>query len=456
MPLELPDPPKPDSRFILDGSVLRAVIRLAWPLWVAVALQDAFSLVDLFWVGCLGKEAVAALALSGMLMGFVFTIAIGISTGVVAMVSRFVGEGREREAWKVAWQALYMGLGAGLLATGIGLPLAGPALELLGGRGEVLTLGTGYLQVMACGAVVVFVTFSMTSALRGAGDTITPMIAMVLATVVNIALDPLLIFGWLGFPALGVTGSAVATVAAQILGMLFVLGFLFFGNTKVRLRKRDSGLNLSYSWRLVKIGAFGSIQMWIRNISSLVVIAVVARFGDAVLASFGIGMRLLMVVLLPGFGIGNAAATVVGQNLGAHKRDRAVRAGWVASYFYVGISAGFSILFALLAGTLVGVFNDDPGVIEAGTSLLLWLALSFPFLAFGLVLSRAMFGAGDTVTPTWITALSLLGIQAPGAFLVSRFLGYDGVWLSMAASNVLNGILIFIWYRRGKWTEKKL
>jgi putative MATE family efflux protein len=447
--------PPPDS-FILKGSVVGAIFRLAWPLWIGLALQDAYSLVDLFWVGKLGKEAVAAVALCGVLMGLVFTIAVGISTGVVAMVSRLFGEGKPDEAWIVAWQALFMGLGAGVLATIVGIPLARPALALLGAKADVLVMGTEYLQVMAVGAGTIFVTFAMNSSLRGAGDTVTPMIAMILGTVINIVLDPILIFGWIGFPALGVTGSAVATVAAQAVGMVFVFTMLFSGRVPIRLRLAEARIRFSHAWRLFRIGAFGSVQMWVRNIATLIVIGVVTPLGDGVLAAFGIGIRLLMVVLLPGFGIGNAAATVVGQNLGAGRPARAVKAGWAASMFYLAIVACFSLLFAAFPRSIVSVFNDDPEVVASGASLLCWFAMSFPFVAFGLILARAMFGAGDTFSPMWITALCLMGIQVPGAILLSRAYGYDGIWLSIAAANSFNGILTAVWYHRGRWVKKKV
>ncbi|MHC4599146.1 MAG: MATE family efflux transporter [Planctomycetota bacterium] len=455
-PLSPPEPSPTATAFILKSSVLSAVVRLTWPLWVAMALQDAYSLVDLFWVGKLGKEAVAALALCGMLMGFVFVIAIGISTGVVAMVSRFVGQGRREEAGIIAWQALFMGLAAGGVATAVGLPFAEPALVLLGAKGAVVGLGTGYLQIMAVGAVGIFVTFAMNAALRGAGDTLTPMVAMILGTVINLVLDPLLIFGWAGFPALGVKGSALATVIAQSAGMLWVLFRLFQGRRPVRLNLLHARLNFPLGWRVVRIGAFGSIQMWVRNISSLIVVAVAALFGDAVLAAFAIGMRLLMVVLLPGFGVGNAASTVVGQNLGAGNRGRAVRAGWIATSFYLGIVTLFALVFSSLAHPIVRLFNADPEVVEAGAALLRFLSLSFPFMAFGLILSRAMAGAGDTFSPMWITALCLLGIQAPGAYLLSRFMGHDGIWISIATANAFNGLITAVWYARGRWTEKRV
>lgn len=448
----------PDARrsYILEGSVLGAIARLAWPMWIAVALQDAYSLVDLFWVGKLGKEAVAAVALCGMLMGFVFTVAIGISTGVVALVARFWGQGLREDGCRVAWQALYMGLAAGALATAVGIPLARPALLLLGAKGSVVEMGAQYLQVMALGAGTIFVTFSLNSALRGAGDTLTPMAAMLVGTVVNLVLDPILIFGWLGLPALGVQGSAVATVSAQGLAMLCVLGWLALGFAPVRLRLSLARPDFALAWRVFRIGIFGSLQMWVRNLASLVVVAVVTPFGDAVIAAFGIGMRMLMVVLLPGFGVGNAAATVVGQNLGAGNKERAVQAGWAASFFYLLIMAGFALLFALGAEPIVRIFNADADVVTAGAALLRWMALSFPFVAFGLVLARGMTGAGDTFTPMWITAVTLLFLQAPGAWALSEVLGYDGIFLAVAGSNAANGILTIVWYRRGRWADKEV
>ncbi|MHC4777213.1 MAG: MATE family efflux transporter [Planctomycetota bacterium] len=455
-PVSIGDPVGPAPNYILKGSVLLAVVRLAWPLWIAVALQDAHSLVDLFWVGKLGKEAVAALAQCGVLMGFGFVIAIGLSTGVVAMVSRFIGEGKPKEAGVVAWQALFMGIAAGILATAMGLPLAGPLLSLIGAKGQVLALGTGYLQIIATGAVGIFVIFAMNSALRGAGDTVTPMIAMLLGTVINVVLDPFLIFGWAGLPALGVNGSALATLIAQGTSMIFVLARLLVGKKPIRLALENAGLNLSMAWRIVRIGAFGSMQMWVRNIATLIVLAVATHFGDAVLAAFGIGMRLLIAVLLPGFGVGNAASTVVGQNLGAKQRSRAVRAGWMATIFYLGIVSAFALVFSGFAPQIIRIFNADPEVVSHGATYLWWLSISFPFVAFGLILARAMAGAGDTFTPMWITAICLLGIQAPGALFLSRRYGADGIWISIAVANSLNGLLTAIWYARGKWTEKKV
>jgi hypothetical protein len=266
-PIEIPEPSHPAPDFILKGPILPAVVRLAWPIWIAVALQDAYTLVDLFWVGKLGRDPVAAIALCGVLMGMAFTVAIGLATGVVAMVSRFVGAGKREAAWAVAWQALYMGVAAGALSTVLGLLLAGPALRLLGAEGNVLGLGTVYLQVLACGSAALFLTFSLNSALRGVGDTITPMVAMGMGTCVNLVLDPLLIFGWLGFPRLGVMGSALATVIAQGLSLTFILLALFSGRVPIRLRLSRAQLDLRLCWRILRIGIFGSLQMWV-SISS--------------------------------------------------------------------------------------------------------------------------------------------------------------------------------------------
>lgn len=460
---ELLDPPdvgitpRPDDAkraFILEGNVLAAVLRLSWPLWIAVTLQDAYSLVDLFWVGKLGKDPVAAVALCGILMGMVFTVAIGLSTGVVAMVARFTGAGDREKAWAVAWQALYMGLLFGLMSTALGLPLAGPALDLLGAQGKVLQFGTEYLQIMAVGAATIFVVFAMNSALRGAGDTLTPMIAMALGTVVNIALDPLLIFGWWGFPALGVAGSALATVVAQSTGLVLVLGVLFSGRAVIRLHVRNGRPDPGLCWRIVRIGIFGSMQMWIRNVSSLFVIRIVTPFGSSVLAAFGIAMRLMLVFLLPGFGVGNAAATVVGQNLGAGHKDRAHRGGWAAAAIYVLISVVCGAFFFAFAPAIVSLFNDHPQVIAHGAIILRLLAASFPMTALGVVLGRSMAGAGDTISPMRITALALLGVQVPAAYVLAWHLGPLGIWIALSGANAVNGLLMAVWFQRRRWAEK--
>ncbi|MHC5079674.1 MAG: MATE family efflux transporter [Planctomycetota bacterium] len=455
-PIEIPEPSHPAPDFILKGPILPAVVRLAWPIWIAVALQDAYTLVDLFWVGKLGRDPVAAIALCGVLMGMAFTVAIGLATGVVAMVSRFVGAGKREAAWAVAWQALYMGVAAGALSTVLGLLLAGPALRLLGAEGNVLGLGTVYLQVLACGSAALFLTFSLNSALRGVGDTITPMVAMGMGTCVNLVLDPLLIFGWLGFPRLGVMGSALATVIAQGLSLTFILLALFSGRVPIRLRLSRAQLDLRLCWRILRIGIFGSLQMWVRNASSLFVVRIVNFFGPTPVAAFGICMRILMVILLPGFGVGNSASIVVGQNLGAKQPGRAVHAGWVAAGLYAGFCLVSGAVLAVFAPTIIGIFNQDQGVILAGAELLRLLSASFPFIAFSVVLGRAMAGAGDTIAPMRITAVVLLGVQVPSAYLLSRVWGHTGIWVALAASSALNGLIMMIWYHRGRWVKKKI
>ncbi|MCU0722588.1 MAG: MATE family efflux transporter, partial [Planctomycetes bacterium] len=201
--------------FILRSGVTVALLKLSWPFWIAASLEDLYSLVDLFWVGKLGSPAVAALALCGALVGMAFTVAVGIATGALAVVARRMGEGKPEAAFAATWQALYLGVGLGLLSTALAVPLARPLLALLGAEGEVLELGTVYLRTLALGAVPLFVTFSLTSALRGAGDAVSPMIAMLAGNFLNLVLDPVLIFGWFGAPALGVAGAAIATLASQ-------------------------------------------------------------------------------------------------------------------------------------------------------------------------------------------------------------------------------------------------
>jgi putative MATE family efflux protein len=441
--------------YILQGSVAVAVLKLSWPFWISATLEDFYSLVDLFWVGRLGPSAVAALALCGTLMGMAFTVAVGIATGALAVVARHVGEGRPEAAWAATWQSLYLGIGLGLLSTALGVPLAGPLLELLQAEGEVLRQGTVYLQIIALGAVPLFVSFSLTSALRGAGDAVTPMIALLAGNLMNLVLDPVLIFGWFGAPRLGVAGAAAATLASQGTAFAYVLWVLVRGRAPLRLSLRHARPDPALILRIARIGIFGSMQMLVRNASALAVVAIVSPFGQAALAAYGVGMRLMMVVLMPGFGLGNAAATVAGQNLGAGARDRAVLAGWIASFLYLAITSVFAAVLLAGAPGIVAVFSDDPGVVDAGASLLFWLALSFFFLPFGLAPARAMAGAGDTFTPLWTTTISLLLLQVPAAWGFSQAFGLQGLWSSFLVAHAANALLTVVWYHRGKWASRK-
>ncbi|MBE9573295.1 MAG: MATE family efflux transporter, partial [Proteobacteria bacterium] len=284
------------NRDLTRGSIPRNLITLALPLIAANLLQTTFNIVDMLFVGRLGPEAIAAISLAGVIMMFLMTIAIGLATGTQAMISRLVGAQRPEEAEAVAIQSLLLGLFSSFFLSLTGLFLSHFLLELVGAKGEVLSLGNGYLQVMFSGIYTMFLLFLTSAIFQGVGNTVTPMKILFFSTLLNIALDPLLIFGLWFFPRWGVNGAGVATVTARGLGMIVGISLLFKGKSGIYLHLREIRVDLGMMWRIIRIGLFASLQAILRNISQLVVVRIVAFYGTFAIAAYGIGMRVRMVV----------------------------------------------------------------------------------------------------------------------------------------------------------------
>jgi len=439
------------NSWITDGHLVRAAWRLSLPMMGAALLDDLFTIVDLFFVGKLGPAAIAAVAVAGTIMGVLYMLAVGITTGCTALVAQAVGSGDRRGAEVVAGQSLAMIVGLSVLAGGSSI-FSRPLLTAFGAEPEVIAQGAAYLRVSLGGSFALLLAVTFGAALRGAGDAVTPLKIMGMGNLINIVLDPILIFGWLGFPALGVAGSAWATVAARAFAAA-MLARLFFisGHEHFSLRARDLRPRMRTIWRMFKIGVFGSGQMLMRNLSAIVLIRIVAMFGTVALAAYGIGMRLRMVVMMPGMGFGNAAATLIGQNIGAHKPGRAEHAGWVVTGMYGLIALLMTGVFCALAEPLIAVFNADSRVVATGASFLRWFSATFAFMAFSIVLGRAMNGAGDTFWPMLITAVSMLALRIPLAWGLSVPWGETGIWAGVAMSNVAQGLLFAAAFHWGRW-----
>jgi putative MATE family efflux protein len=441
------------AQWITRGSIPSAVWRLALPITATMLCQNVFSIVDMIFVGRLGKAAVAGVGVAGVVIGIVHMLAVGITTGCTAMVARAIGAGDRAGAERAAAQGLVMGLGLSALVAGSGVLLAGFVMRLLGAEPEVVEAGSSYLRVMTGGSAVMILAFVFGSALRGAGDARTPLIAVAAANAVNIALDPLLIFGLCGLPRLEVAGSAWATIISRF-GATAALGWLFFvrGHRQFHLRAADMVPDLTTISRILRIGVFGSGQMLIRNISALVVMRIVTPFGTVAVAAYTIGLKLWFMVLMVGIGMGTAAGTLVGQNLGAARPGRAERAGWITAGVYAAFSAVLSVAFFIWAARLVSAFNADPGVVATGASFLHWIAPPFVFMALAVVLGGAMNGAGDTLVPLVIVAFAVLVVRIPLALWLARDLeSVEGVWAALALSTALQGLLYSAAFRWGHW-----
>ncbi|MBN1916342.1 MAG: MATE family efflux transporter [Verrucomicrobia bacterium] len=420
-------------------------------MMAAALLDNLFTIADMFFVGKLGPAAIAGVAVAGTIMGVLYMLGVGITTGCTALVAQAIGSGNRRRAETVVGQSLVMALVISALAGSAAL-LARPLLMAFGAEPDVIVKGAAYLQVSLGGAFTMLLAVTFVAALRGAGDAITPLKIMGFCNLINIGLDPILIFGWLGVPALGVAGSAWATLAARALAAVLLARVFFVrGHAHFHLRLGDLRPHGRTVWKMFRIGVFGSGQMLMRNLSAIILIGIVARFGTAALAAYGIGIRLRMIVMMPGIGFGNAAATLIGQNLGARKPDRAEHAGWVVMGMYGAISIAVSVVFWVFARPLIAAFNADPEVVATGASFLRWFSATFAFMAFSIVLGRAMNGAGDTFWPMLITAVSMLALRIPLAWGLSFTWQVTGVWIGLAASNVLQGLIFVAAFRWGRW-----
>ena len=444
------------TRDLTRGSVAANIWHLALPLMVSSALLDVFNIVDMIFVGRLGPEAIAAVSIGGVVIGIVRMVGMGISTGTVALISRFVGQKDRDTAKLVLGQSVTMSLvGAAVIAVA-GHFLAEPLLRVLGAADDVIPYGVDYLRIMTAGSVAMFLSVVLGAGLRGFGNATTPMIALGIGTILNIGLDPLLIFGIGPFPRLEVAGSAIATVLTQAISAVILLVFLVRQDGGIKLTATKKNGHESFVGRITRIGSYSAMRMLSMNVSRLVLVRIVAMFGTYAVAAFGIGMRLRIFVLILGFGLADATAVNVGQNLGAGHPDRAERSAWLSVLFFGLFLIVVSVVFLVFPTAIIGVFNSHPEVLELGASFLLFFVPSLFFMDLAIVLGRAMDGAGSTRAPMITTFVALIVIGIPLAWWFSRLWGVNGLWASLVASNMVQGVLILIWFRMGRWKRQKV
>lgn len=435
---------------------MRAIGLLTTPMLLSAILQNLLSLIDLFWVGSLGAGAVAAVAMAGTIMMLLFPMLMGLSTGTLALVARAVGGNRQEEAGRVASQSLMLAVVLGGISGCVGWFFSDRLFGLLGAEHSVIVAGGAYLRISLLGSFTVFLLFIGNAALQGAGDAVTPMYVMAIANVLNMALDPLLIFGLGPFPVMGVRGAAWATVFSQAVAAGGSVWILFGGRTRLRVRLEQWKPDLDLSRRILRIGIPGSGQMLTRSLMGAVIMSIVAGCGTAAVAAYGTGLRLHMIIMMPAFALGGAAATLVGQNLGAGKPRRARHAAWVATWLDMALMAISALIIMLFAPALIKVFNTDPEVVQIGARYLRIVSPFYLFTALGVVLGRALNGAGDSLAPMIITILTLWGLQVPLAIWFAHIWqpATQGIWWAMAVATTINGLLTAAWFETGRWMRK--
>lgn len=446
-----------DNNALTSGSLLKGLVALASPMLASSLLQSVQMLIDLFWVGRLGSDSVAALAMSGTILMTLFPVIMGMSTGTVALVSRFSGAGRYDEAADAAGQTLLLAILLGIASGLVGGFFAKDFLSWLGARDEVAHLGAQYLQIYFMGSTALYILVMGSSIFQGAGNTTVPMFAMILATLLNMVLDPVLIYGLAGFPRMGVRGAATAAVISQGIAAVFVLGLLSKGSHVIRVHPGRWRLG-AMAWKVLAIGLPSSGQLLARSLMGLALMSIVARSGTAAVAAYGIGLRFHMMILIPAFSIGNALATLVGQNLGARRPDRAQAATWLAVSIGLGIVVVSIALLMIFAPWLIARFDKSPEVIRIG-AMYLWLVSPVHlFATLAIIVGRALQGAGATLAPMVITLVALWGLQVPLAVVLSRVVhpSVVGIWWAINIATLVHGLMLASWFRRGHWKKVEL
>jgi len=441
-----------------EGNLSRAITLLAIPMVLEMMMESLFGIVDVFFVARLGADAVATVGVTESLLTIVFAVAIGLSMSTTAMVARRVGEGDHEGASHAAMQALLLGI---LIAvpTGVAGALFAPRLlALMGAPAGVVSTGWGYTAMILGGNATILGLFLINAIFRGAGDAAIAMRSLWLANLINILLDPCLIFGLGPFPELGLFGAAVGTTIGRGIGVLYQLWILFRGNGRITIRARHARLNPKVMLSLLRVSLGGILQMVIATASYLGLVRILTPFGSSALAGYTIALRIIIVTILPSWGLSNAAATLVGQNLGAGKPDRAERSAWLTGFYNMIFLGSVAVVFIAFPGPLIRIFTDDPEIIAIGVDCLRFISYGYIFYAWGMVMVQSFNGAGDTFTPTWINLFCYWFFQIPLAWTLARTagLGPRGVFMAITLAESLLAVVGILVFRRGRWKTRAI
>lgn len=463
------------ERDFTKGSIGLAIFLLSVPMILEMLMESIFAIVDIFFVAHLGANSVAIVGLTESMMALVYAVAIGLSVGATATVARRIGEKDEQGAAKSAIHAIFLGIIISLLMSVVGVVFAPNILHLLGSDEAIIAEGTTFMRIMLGGNAVVVFLFLLNAIFRGAGDAAIAMRVLFLANILNIILAPCFIYGsdifaffgwnapqwlidnWI-FPKLGVTGAAVGTTIGRGIGVLYAAWCLFRPGGRITISAENWKIDTKILWNLVKIAAPAVLQFTIATASWSALVRVVAGFGSEAIAGYVIGLRVIVFALMPAAGLSNAAATLVGQNLGAGKPERAESAVWKAAFINATVLGLVSIVFLIYSHEIVEIFTNETAVVNYATDALHIVAYGFVFYAFGMVMESSFNGAGDTWTPTWLNLFIFWLFEIPFAYFLSYHFGFgpNGVfWAITIAFSVLAVVAVLL-FRRGKWKLKQV
>ncbi|MEO9511575.1 MAG: MATE family efflux transporter [Flavobacteriaceae bacterium] len=438
-----------------SGSIRKAIFMLSIPMILEMLMESIFALVDIAYVSQVSVNAVATIGLTESVITLIYAIAIGLSMAATAVVARRIGEKDIDGAKIAAVQAIGLGILISILLGIFGIFYAKEILALMGGEPDLIAEGYGYTKLLIGGNITIMLLFLVNAIFRGAGDASIAMWTLILSNGLNIILDPIFIFGWGPVPEYGVMGAAIATNIGRGTAVLFQLGILFFGWGKIKLALKDLVVNLKVMINLIKVSLGGIAQFLIGTSSWVFLMRIMSEFGSEVLAGYTIAIRVMMFTLMPSWGMSNAAATLVGQNLGAKKPDRAETSVWKTGKYNAFFMGLVSLVYLFFAKSIVSWFNATPIVVENGALCLQIIAAGYIFYAYGMVLTQAFNGAGDTKTPTKINFFSFWMFQLPLAYTAALVLdwGATGVFIAITAAEVVLAIMAMIWFKKGDWKK---
>lgn len=438
-----------------SGSIRKAIFMLSIPMILEMLMESIFALVDIAYVSKVSVNAVATIGLTESFITLIYALAIGLSMAATAIVARRVGAKDIDGAREAAVQAIGLGVFISVIFGILGFIYAKDILALMGAEPSLIAEGYGYTQWLLGGNIVIMLLFLINAIFRGAGDASIAMWTLVLSNGLNIILDPFFIFGWGPIPEFGVTGAAIATNIGRGTAVLFQLGVLFFGWGKIKLFFKDLTFNFKVMTNLIKVSLGGIAQFLIGTSSWVFLMRMMSEFGSEVLAGYTIAIRVMLFTLMPSWGMSNAAATLVGQNLGANQPDRAEESVWKTGRYNVYFMATVSIIYLLFSNEIVGWFNETPAVVENGALCLRIIAAGYVFYAYGMVVTQAFNGAGDTGTPTRINLVAFWAFQLPFAYLAAFYFDFGaiGVFLAITLAEVLLALISIVLFRKGNWKK---
>ncbi len=441
-----------------SGSIRRAIFMLSIPMILEMLMESIFAIVDIFYVSQVSVNAVATIGLTESVVTLIYAVAIGLSMAATAVVARRIGEKDIKGASQATVQVIFLGVAVAAIISVFGILYPKEILGIMGAEPDLIEEGYGYTQVLLGGNVTIMLLFLINAVFRGAGNASVAMWTLILSNGLNIILDPMFIFGFGPIPEYGVQGAAIATTIGRGTAVVFQLFILFYGWSKIKIGFKDLVLRTAVMLNLIRISLGGIGQFLIGTSSWVFLMRMMSEFGSGVLAGYTIAIRVMLFTLMPSWGMSNAAATLVGQNLGAGQPDRAEASVWKTGKYNAYFMAIVSIIYLVFAKQIILLFTQEPEVVTYGSICLQVIAAGYVFYAYGMVIIQSFNGAGDTKTPTLINFICFWLFQLPLAYMAAIYLdgGPKGVFWSITIAEVLIAVIGIAWFKKGKWKLVKV